>query len=97
MYGHILCPQYILCPILYIQYPTHTYRAKQGYTQLYTAWTTIHGYTELDRAIQGYTQLYRAIHSYTELYRAIHCYTGLCTAIHGYTQLYRAKRSYTEL
>ena len=84
MYGHILCPQYILCPILYIQYPTHTYRAKQGCTQLYTA---IHGYTELDRAIQGYTQLYRAIHS---------C-TGQYTAIQGYTKLYRAIHSYTEL
>ena len=23
MYGRILCPKYILCPILYIQYPTH--------------------------------------------------------------------------
>ena len=23
MYGYILCPQYILCPTLYIQYPTH--------------------------------------------------------------------------
>ena len=50
MYGHILCPQYILCPILYIQYPTHTYRAKQGCTQLYTA---IHCYTQLYTAIQS--------------------------------------------
>ena len=50
MYGHILCPQYILCPILYIQYPTHTYRAKQGCIQLYTA---IHCYTQLYTAIQG--------------------------------------------
>ena len=23
MYGKLLCPQHILCPILYIQYPTH--------------------------------------------------------------------------
>ena len=30
MYGKLLCPQYILCPLLYLQYPTHTYRAKQG-------------------------------------------------------------------
>ena len=50
MYGHILCPQYILCPILYIQYPTHTYRAKQGCTQLYTA---IHCYKQLYTAIQS--------------------------------------------
>ena len=52
--------QYILCPILHIQYPTHTYRAKQGKIRLYAA---LQGYTRLNAAIQSYTQLYRAMHS----------------------------------
>ena len=67
MYGYILCPQYILFPIPYIQYPT-PYRAKQGQIQLYTA---LQGYTWLNTAMQSHAQLYWAIHSQTKLNTAI--------------------------
>ena len=86
MYGPLLCPKYILCPILYIHVMYFTYntlhthtslnRARYSYTQLYRA---IHSSTGLYTALQGYTQLYRAIQRYKQLYTAMHIYTGLYT------------------
>ena len=62
---HIMSYTLRTCNVLYIHYPTHTYKAK--YTYKAKLDTAIHNSTGLYKAIQGYTQLYKAIHSYTQL------------------------------
>ena len=69
-------------------------------TEVYTAYSSIHEYTQLYRytlvytSIHGYTQVYTSIHW---VYTSIHKYTGVCTSIHWYTQVYTGIQKYTRV